>query len=183
MENRSDIESFLELKNDNEAAFERLFHKYYAPLCLFASHYLHDDQLAEEIVQDVFVKIWANRKQIDIGTSVKNYLFHFVRNRCLNQLAHQKVKKQHDHKIRSETGTEDSPETYFLEVGLQAKIEESIASLPEKRREIFLLSREKGLSYQQIAEHLNISVKTVETQMGLALKQLRQMLKDYKDAF
>jgi RNA polymerase sigma-70 factor (ECF subfamily) len=181
METNSDNELFLELKKDNEIAFEQLFNKYYASLCLFTFQFLHDREMAEEIVQEVFVKIWAKRKTLQIETSVKRYLLSSVRNQSLNLIQHEKVEKRYARQAQLGTMGEQNLDPYFLEVGLRRKIEQSISLLPEKRREIFRLSREEGLKYQEIANRLNISVKTVETHMGLALKQLKEMLKDYSD--
>jgi RNA polymerase sigma-70 factor (ECF subfamily) len=181
MDRLTDNDLFQELKNNNEVAFEQLFHKYYASLCLFTSQFLHDREKAEEIVQEVFVKIWSKREKLEINTSVRNYLLFSVRNRCLNLLQHEKVEKRYSRQAQVGSPYEQDLTPYFMEVGLRQKIEESIGLLPEKRREIFRLSREKGLRYHEIADRLSISVKTVETQMGLALKQLREMLKDYND--
>ena len=166
----TDSELFRELKNGSEDGFEQLFRKYYASLCLFTFQFLQDREKAEEIVQEVFAGIWAKRKNLDIGSSIKNYLFHAVKNRCLNLIQHEKVEKRYSERLRLEFLSAQDPDPYFLEVGLQRKIEE-----------IFILSRGEGLKYQEIADRLDISVKTVETQMGLALKQLREMLKDYSD--
>lgn len=181
METKTDNELFLKLKNDNELAFEQLFNKYYASLCLFTLHFFDDHEVAEEIVQEVFVTIWLKRRQLEISSSVKNYLFCSVRNRCLNLIQHKKVEKRFSRQALLGTRDEQDLDPYFLEVDLKQKIEQSIGLLPEKRREIFRLSREEGLKYQEIAGRLNISVKTVEAQMGLALKQMREMLKDYQD--
>jgi len=181
METPSDNELFLELKKDNEIAFEQLFNKYYASLCLFTFQFLHDREMAEEIVQEVFVKIWAKRKALQIRTSVKHYLFSSVRNQSLNRIQHEKVEKDYARQVQLEAPGEQSLDQCFQEVGLSRKIEQSIERLPEKRREIFRLSREEGLKYQEIADRLHLSVKTVEAHMGLALKQLRESLKDYHE--
>ncbi len=180
MNKPDDRELYQKLKIGDEKAFETLFHKYYASLCLYANQFLQDDDKSEEIVQDTFVKIWTKRKEISIDSSVKHYLFRTIRNQCINAIQHLKIRQKHAQKVLDDT----KPETgsaYFMEIGLAEKIEASIDSLPKKRQEIFRLSREEGLKYREIAEQLNISVKTVEAQMGLALKQLREMLKDYQD--
>lgn len=181
MDKPSDNELFLEIKNNSEIAFEQLFNRYYAPLCLFTSHFLHNRAKAGEIVQEVFVKVWAKRETLEIASSVRNYLFFAVRNQCINLLEHEKVEKRHSRQTQLDSLTDRDLEPYFMEVDLRRKIEQSIELLPEKRREIFRLSREEGLKYQEIANRLKISVKTVEAQMGIALKQLREMLKDYRD--
>lgn len=179
MNSEKDKNLFKQIGDSNEKAFEELFHKYYSHLCLFASRILQDDNSAEEIVQDFFVKLWEKREQLTIETSVKSYLFTSVKNLCLNFIQHNKVKLQYAQTILYETSNNQLDDNSFFEINLAEKIEESIQSLPEKRREIFRLSRENGLKYREIAKKLNISIKTVETQMGLAIKNLREKLKNY----
>ena len=181
MDKLTDNELFEKLKEGNENAFRVLFLKYYGPLCVFALQFLAEKGKSEEVVQEVFFRIWMKREQLHIETSVKQYFFRSVRNECLNNLQHRQVRQKYSRKVLEDLKHEPNPEPYFLEVGLQQKIEKSIHSLPEKRREIFRLSRVEGLKYHEIADRMNISVKTVEAQMGMALKQLREMLKDYKD--
>ena len=182
MDIKDDKSLTIELANGNEKAFEAIFIKYYKVLCSFSRHFLNDDELAEEIVQETFVKIWEKRKTHVIETSLEHYLFRAVRNHCFNQLQHQKIKNRYTEKILRDTGTEIKTEDCFLEPDLKRKIEEAIDSLPPKRKEIFRLSREEGLKYKEIADQLDISVKTVEAQMGLALKFLREKLKDFNDS-
>ena len=94
MDLTEDKELYLKLKEGDERAFQTLFRKYYSAMCHFASQFLNDSELAEEIVQDMFVKIWEKRASLNIETSVKHYLFRSVRNQCLNQIQHEKIKKQ-----------------------------------------------------------------------------------------
>jgi len=169
---------FSSLKAGEERAFEKLFRNYYAPLCYYASKILQNDAAAEEIVQDFFVRLWEKRADIEIETSLKNYFFRSVKNLCLNQIKHESVKLQHVKSVISEAESTEYSD-HFQEVNLQKDIKEGIAALPEKRREIFRLSREEGLKYREIADKLNISIKTVEAQMGLAIKTLRDRLKKY----
>ncbi len=170
---------FEKIKKGDEKAFERLFHTYYSHLCLFAEHYVRNQAEAEEIVQDIFVRLWENRKRIVIATSVKNYLFRSVKNRSLNFLQHKKIETRYAEELLSEAEQNTPDDTGFIESELLHKIEESIKSMPEKRQEIFRLSREEGLKYREIAEKLDISIKTVETHMGLAIKTLRDKLKQF----
>lgn len=170
---------FDKICQDDEKAFEKLFHRFYAPLCLYASKITEDDIAAEEIVQDFLVKLWERRKQLSIDTSVKSYLFRSVKNLCINHIKHNKIRIQHAKSVIAGAEANHYSDN-FIEVDLAQKIEESINTLPEKRREIFRLSREEGLKYREIAEKLNISIKTVEAQMGLAIKTLRDKLKNYK---
>jgi len=170
---------FEKIKKGDEKAFERLFHTYYSHLSLFAKHYVQNNAEAEEIVQDVFVTLWEKKAIISITTSVKNYLFRSVKNSCFNIIKHNQIKNRYAEKLLSETGQDEPDDASFTESGLLLKVEESINSLPPKRREIFRLSREEGLKYREIAGKLNISVKTVETQMGLAIKTLREKIKQF----
>lgn len=179
MNQADDKELYLKLKEGNEQAFQILFKKYYSAMCHFARQFLNDSEMAEETVQDMFVKIWEKRESLNIETSVKHYFFRSVRNHCLNQIQHEKIKKQYAKVVLESANHEISPEQYFIEVDLVKRIEASIEALPPKRKEIFRLSREQGMKYKDIAETLNISVKTVEAQMGLALKHLRDELKDF----
>lgn len=181
MNQADDKELYLKLKEGNELAFQILFKKYYSAMCHFARQFLNDSEMAEETVQDMFVKIWEKRESLNIETSVKHYFFRSVRNHCLNQIQHEKIKKQYASKVLETANHEISTEQYFIEVDLIKRIEASIEALPPKRKEIFRLSREQGMKYKDIAETLNISVKTVEAQMGLALKHLRDELKDFSN--
>jgi len=183
MNSPEEKELFEKIKKGDEKAFESLFHQYYAYLCLYATKILQDDVSAEEIVQNFFVKLWEKREELFIETSIKSYLFRSVKNLCLNSIEHNKIKQKHARiTIAEGKATENLDDNYF-EVDLARKIGESIDSLPEKRKEIFRLSREEGLKYREIAQKLNISIKTVETQMGLAIKTLREKLKDYNTFF
>jgi len=181
MDLTEDKELYLKLKGGDEEAFQTLFLKYYSAMCRFANQLLNDRELAEEIAQDMFVKIWEKRAFLNIETSVKHYFFRSVRNHCLNHIQHEKIKKQYANKIMESAHQEINTEQYYLEIDLVKRIEKSIASLPPKRMEIFRLSREQGLKYKEIADKLGISVKTVEAQMGLALKYLREDLKDFSN--
>lgn len=179
--NKSDDELLFEqVKKGDNKAFEALFHRYYGFLCAYASKILDDSDAAEEIVQDFFVEIWEKRARLTIEISIKSYLFQSVKNRCLNFIQHHKIRTQYVESLLSETTPKVSVDEVYVEFDLAEKVEEAIGSLPEKRREIFRLSREEGLKYREIAERLNISVKTVETQMGLAIKTLRKKLKKYR---
>lgn len=168
------------IKKGDQKAFEMLFHRYYRNLCLYATKILNNDKAAEEVVQNFFVKIWEKKEEINIDTSLKNYLFKSVKNHCLNYIKHNIIKENYTKTKEWENQKDADLETHFFEVDLAKKIEESINSLPAKRQEIFRLSRQDGLKYKEIAQKLNISVKTVEAQMGLAIKNLREKLKDYK---
>jgi RNA polymerase sigma-70 factor (ECF subfamily) len=166
--------------NINISDFESIFKEHYPELCGFANKFLRDLDAAEEIVQSIFVKLWENRSEITVGNNVRSYLFSAVRNGCLNQIKHLKIKEEY----KAYNQREINQNAYYIDKEIEAselelKINASIASLPEKRKKIFMLSRYEGLKYKEIAEKLNISVKTVEHQMGSAIKQLRHDLAEY----
>ena len=169
-----------QLKNGNEAVFEKIFRDYYGKLCGYAVKYVAEKDQAEEIVQELFYTIWSKRSALVITISVEAYLFRAVRNACLNYLKHLKVRAQHENSIRDSSYplTDSVHETLEL-LELQQKIDEAIELMPNERRKIFKLSRIEGLKYKEIADQLNISIKTVEAQMGKALEFLRENLMQY----
>jgi RNA polymerase sigma-70 factor (ECF subfamily) len=170
---------FEAIRLDDRQAFERLFREYYRPLTAYAFRFVRELPTAENIVQDVFLRLWQNRREIVITTSLEHYLFRSVRNHSLNQLDKARVRSGF---LKMQMETESAHEDYapfFPEPGLLDKIEAAISALPEKRQEIFRMAREEGLKYREIADKLNLSVKTVEAQMTLALKQLRESLKEF----
>jgi len=171
---------FVQIKRGDKKSFEILFRAYYAPLCQFSRKYIKDADDCEEIVQSFFLKLWDKKDELDINQSVKNYLFSSVRNRCLNFIKHEKIKQEYQSEIMKNPDGQIDPTSFIMEVNLVERIDQCIADLPERRREIFMLSREQGLKYREIADQLGISIKTVETQMGQALKELREKLKDYQ---
>mgnify|MGYP001599472838 CR=1 FL=1 len=157
-------------------ALEKLFKAHYRPLCGFALGYLKDADQAEDIVQELFVRLWQDREGLSITTSVKPHLFTAVRNRCLNALAEKKRMRPLDEEADDTINSEERGEDELTERA--ARVQAVIEALPTERRKIFRLSRNQGLKYYEIAERLGISVKTVENQMGKALKTLREELAD-----
>ncbi len=157
-----------------------IFRTYYPALCNYAYTFLNDRDEAEEVVQASFISIWEKRNELQIQTSLKAYLYRMVRNTCLNVIKHEKVKKQHA-QMQLVTGepAHESPAQDVVANELEQRIQESMKVLPEQCRLIFQLSRFEELKYQEIADQLDISVKTVENQMGKALKIMREQLKDY----
>lgn len=168
------------LKEGEETAFEMIFKSHYQALCNYAFTFLHDRDEAEEIVQSTFLNIWEKRKVIEVQTSLKSYLFRAVRNTCLNVLKHAKIRQHHATETVALTnpGHEDVTEQVHA-TELEAKIANAMEALPEQCRLIFKMSRFEELKYAEIAEHLNLSVKTVENQMGKALKIMREQLKEF----
>ena len=164
---------------DDREAFERIFKESYKPLTAYAFRFISDLSTAENIVQDVFLKLWQNRHSLIITTSLLHYLFRSVKNHSLNHLDKAKVRTGYLRMKLEQEQTEEDYSAFYPEIGLLGKIEAAICALPARRQEIFRLAREEGLKYREIADQLNLSVKTVETQMTLALKQLREALKEY----
>lgn len=159
--------------------FEHLFRTHNRALCDLAYNLVRDKDVAQDIVQDVFFKLWKNREKTVFGDQIRHYLFKATAHTALNHLRFNK-------KL---IGLEDSVQAYTLaapahagEAGfreLELKVRQSIDRLPPKCRAIYLLSRQEGLRYQEIADALELSVKTVENQMGIALEKLRHDLKPF----
>jgi RNA polymerase sigma-70 factor (ECF subfamily) len=168
------------LKAGDITAFEMLFRTYYQPLCNYAYTFVQDRDEAEEIVQTTFLSVWEKKEALEIRTAVKPYLYAMVRNACLNVLKHEKIKQQHVavELAVAERSTESVVRTVMASE-LESRISNAMEKLPEQCRLIFKLSRFEDLKYAEIAEQLDISVKTVENQMGKALKIMREQLKEY----
>jgi len=161
-------------------AFEMLFRTYYQPLCQYAFTFLRDKEDAEEIVQSTFLMVWEKRETLSIRTSVKPYLYAMVRNACLNVIKHQKIKQKHaGEEIALADRSHDAVAQTVASNELEHRINTAVEELPEQCRMVFKLSRFEELKYAEIAAQLNISIKTVENQMGKALKIMREQLKDY----
>jgi RNA polymerase sigma-70 factor (ECF subfamily) len=176
------IELVINLKNGDSQSLELLFRRLYPQLCAFANKYLHDLDEAEEVVQEVFYRIWKNRKNLDEQQSIKAYLFTAVKNNCFSLLEHNKVKDRYSAVLEYVYRTAEN-ETVFHDSLIAHELErdfsKALEKLPPDCRKIFELSRFEGLKYQEIADRLNISIKTVETQMSRALAKIRVQLKDY----
>ncbi len=161
----------------NESSYEELFKKCYAPLCKVIFRILKDKDLAEDTVQEVFVKLWEKRADYKIETSLKSYLYRAAINSAYNYLE----KNKRYTKLSLEESAIEPVDTFSVEDQIQAreleaKISTALEKLPEACREVFILSRYEGLSYKEIAETLDISVKTVENQIGKALRIFREQL-------
>ena len=168
---------FEEIKTGNKQAFDSLFRLYYQDLCRYALFLTCNPDDAEEIVQEMFFKLWQNHKNISIPVAVKSYLYTSIKNAVLNNLKHEKVKASFIKEKQIQEYNLDSSEIMENAESLR-NISNAIEQLPQKRREIFILCKLDGLKYKEIAEKLDISIKTVENQMGEALKFLREKLSD-----
>ncbi len=160
------------LRKGDESSFEWIFRLYYAPLVVMAMRWVKDRDCAQNIVQNVFVRLWEKRSSVHI-TSLQSYLRVAVRNSCMNELKHANVVREHTKRFVDEEIEEeyDVSEDLFTQ-----RVYDAIEELPPQRKRIFLLSRVEGKKYREIAEVLHLSQKTVEAQMGKALQFLRTKL-------
>jgi len=165
------------LLNKDKEAFSLVFRTYFHELTVFASKYLELEEEAQEVVQDVFVKFWDKCHELDPESSIKNYLYRSVRNSCLNIIKHEKVKEGYRSFMMNHLEQEEMQASEeYDQARIRAALHKEIDALPPRCAEIFKLSRFEGLKYLEIADHLGISVKTVEVQMGKALQTLREKL-------
>lgn len=162
------------------AAFEALFREYHPRLCGFAYRFVGSRDVAEELVQEVFLYLWEHWDRWDVGRPVKTYLFTAVRNAAVSYLRHQRVVQRFEPDlIDLFSHSRQSADSAMHSAELAVALERAIARLPERCRLVFTLSREQGLTYKEVAEVLGISVKTVEMQMGRAYKTVRRHLAPY----
>ncbi len=156
-------------------AFENLFHRFYPMLCQHVYRFILCEHKAEEIVSDVFIKVWNNRHKLVLKSKVKSYLYTAVRNQAIDYLRKQvkerKINGEISHDYRSEYA---SPADLVISKETEHIVEAAIEALPPQGRRIFRMSRDKGLKYREIAEILDISIKTVETHMRRSLIFLRR---------
>jgi RNA polymerase sigma-70 factor (ECF subfamily) len=165
-----------------EAEFEKIFKSNYKNLYSYAQTIVHDSIMAEEMVQNVFCRLWEKREQIQVRESTGAYLYRSVYHESLNYLKHLKVRDTYQAYVLNQMANSDSA-AYEIELSeLEDRLESALLELPEKCRTIFQMSRFEELKYQEIADKLEIPVKTVENQMGKALKLLRLKLVDFLPA-
>ena len=169
-------ELLLRLRRGDEAAYDAIFRQWYAPLVATTTALLRDQGPAEEVVQDVMLELWRRRETITFETSLRAYLFQATRNRGLNFLRRQRVETRGEATIAAGMPTPEPADSEAREAELNVAIQSAIAGLPDRCREVFELSRVQGLKYSEIATELGISVKTVEAQMGKALRVMREKL-------
>jgi RNA polymerase sigma-70 factor, ECF subfamily len=168
------------IRQGNERVFETFFRKHYQPLCNYACGILKDMDDSEEIVQSIFMKLWEQRQEIDITISLKSYLYRAVHNTCLNRIKHLKVQDEYRQHVGYflENNHESATDTLYKNE-LEKRIADAIELLPKQCQIIFKMSRFEELKYQEIADKMGLSVKTIENQIGKALKIMRTELADY----
>lgn len=171
-----------------EIKFEDIYLSYFSKMKYFAKEYVISEEDAENIVQDVFAELWENREMLNMHMNLIAYLFTSIKNKCLNHLRHKVVVQETASKMQEEyaislrmnlNSLEAFDHNLFSEEDIEKIISRALSSLSEKCRQIFIMSKIEGKKQKEIATELNISINTVETQMGIAYKKLRTELKDY----
>ena len=167
------------LKQDSQEAFSLLFRTYYTDLVLFCGNFIKDKSACEDIVQSIFLKLWNDRKIIQIETSLKSYLLKSVRNSCFDAFRHQEIVRQYESEYENSVLDCYDTENYMLYSDLYDHLRRALGQVPEQYRRVFEMNRFEGLKYREIAKELNVSERTVEVRAGKALEILRKQLKDF----
>ncbi|MFB9053163.1 RNA polymerase sigma-70 factor [Formosa undariae] len=179
----------LQLKNGERITFEVLFKVYHDKLLHIAKGYLGSIEDAEGVVQNVFLKIWERKENLDQIVNINNYLFTMTKNACFDQIKHNKVKNSFSESYYQEKNDiqyhfmMDIAASALLEKELDIRIQEAIKALPNKCRHVFEKSRLEGMKHSEIAEVLNISKRTVDNHISNALKLMRLHLKEFLTLF
>ena len=173
---RTEQEWVRKIRKGDGAAFEMLFRSYCQPLIRFVRRYVGDTSIAEDLVQDVFLAVWSNRSRLDPAASMKVYLYAAARNRALKHLRHGAVERRSAGDVERTLPRQKTPADELQGKELAGAVAEAIEALPERTRIVFSMNRFDRLTYAEIAGIQGVSIKTVETQMGGALKFLRERL-------
>ena len=176
LDSMTDQELLSRLRAGDAGAFDTIFRTWYAPLVRLAEGMLRERAVAEEVVQDVMLELWRRRESLTEGGTAQAYLFQSTRNRALNHVRHRRVRERGEPFLVLEDARAASAEGELVEEEITVALREAMAALPPRCREVFELSRVRGLRYAEIAETLGISVKAVEAQMGKALRVMRERL-------
>jgi RNA polymerase sigma-70 factor, ECF subfamily len=171
-----DILLYKQLVSGSKVAFDTLFRKYYQALCRFAYLFTGNKGEAEDAVQTAFIALWEAKAAITITRSLKAYLYQMVRNNILMQIRKSNTRLQYEQQYVDEQEIRIQDDQPATDDEINKMVMKGMALLPEKCRMIFSLSRYDGLTYDEIAEYLEISPKTVENQMGIAFQKLREFL-------
>lgn len=168
---------------DDQVAFKELFFDFYPSLCVFAQRYISSLDVCEDIVQETFFRLWKNRKIMEVNSSFRNFLVTSVKNSCMDYLRKQSVRELHaDRQLKSNTSNnyaDETPETIYTIKELEDILHAALDKLPVNIRKAFQLSRFENLTYNQIAQEMSVSQKTVEAYISKALIFLRTELKDF----
>ena len=178
----NDRELLARLRAGETSAFDAIFRANYALLVRVSEAMLRDRATAEEIAQDVLLEFWRRRETLDVTESVRGYLLQATRNRSLNAIRHRAIERRSEPQLADGVARLPSTDAAVRENEIEIAIQAAMAELPARCRLVFELSRIEGLKYAEIATRLGISVKTVEVQMGKALRILRERLKAWLPA-
>ena len=168
--------------HDDEVAFRYLFEHYYPSLCLFAKRFIDDRETREDIVQEVFFRLWDKRKQITVTSSAQNYLLTSVRNLCLNYLHRQEVQQPFEESLFDQPDDEEGDRLIQLRE-LEEQLAQALAQLPPEYRLAFELNRMEGKSLEEVAQRMGVSTRTVERYRDKAIALLQTELKEYLPLF
>lgn len=180
------------MQNNNKLDFSKVYSIYFPKLVRFAREFVLSTEDAENIIQDIFIYLWERQELLNALTNLNAFLFTLVKNKCIDQLRQQKRLELRREEFKTVFDKEVELKIYALQQfdenalsneDIEIILNKAINSLPEKCREVFILSRMEGLKNREIAERLNISAKTVENQMTTAIKKLKVELKDYLPLF
>lgn len=180
--NVNQVEKILadKLKEGDKDVFSLIFQSYYKDLVHFALNFVHETSASEEIVQETFSKLWEERDLLNIDHSLRSFLLKSVRNRCIDQIRHQKVRQNHFNDIiQNPLDYECNTDSYIANSELEHLIESALEKLSAEVSQTYRMNRFEGLKYNEIAEKLNVSRRTVEVRIGKALCTLREELHDY----
>jgi len=175
------------LKDGNQDVYRSIYEKYFGSLFIFAKEYVQEDEVAKEMVQDTFLKLWEKRTSLDNDTNIQSFLYRITRNNCLNYIKHLKVQQKYHNFSKSKqietelnfTALNHESLEKLISAELEEKINKAVLSLPPRCKQIFEFSRNDEKKYREIADELNISIKTVENQIQKALNKLRQHLSEF----
>jgi RNA polymerase sigma-70 factor (ECF subfamily) len=172
------------LRKGDKKAYEAVYDEFFGVLYHLCLNYLHDEKVAEELVQDTFMKLWEIRETLNDQINIRNFLYTITKNNCLNYLRNQKISLKHQENMKyleMQFNYEalEKLGNYLQFEELRNKIDEAISKLPAEVIETFKLSRFEELSYREIADQQGISIKTVEARISKALRILRVELRDY----
>lgn len=178
---KNGIERWIEkIKNGDRKAFKNLFLRFYDPLCQFSWQFTRSQHISEELVQEVFLAVWKSKETLDPQKDIKSYLYQSVKNKALNYIKHKELAEEYNNKIEWLSPTPVTQQHNYREQSeFVEAAQKAIEDLPGRARQIYKLSRKDGLTYKEISAVLDISIKTVESQMSRALKILRKSLSQY----
>lgn len=180
MSNTPDHILLKKIIDGNKTAFDHLFFKYYKPLFRFAYNFCNSSVIAEESVQNTFIKLWKQNHTLSNCSNIGNLLFAYTRNEIIDEIRKNNTRKKHESAIIPEMLINEKPDSHENS-RIKAILESAIDHLPKKAKEIFRLAKQEGLSIKEISQHLNISSKTVENQLTIAYKKMRVYLEPFKD--